>query len=162
MSERMKLRWSDGHYAEEFEVDNPDAMEAALANALIAFRLVRPRDRAELHVLVDAKDNRWTDPALRGRPTEDLHLPALGVRLTGGYTHVIHLPGREPDPDSAPRGQVRGTDWILIIGPGGWHGGDLYVGCQRAVAYYAELSSFLPRIVGLAVKYKEAKEAEFT
>jgi len=140
----IQVRWSDGQtLAIEFTM--PGARERfadVLANALIEFRRHRPAARAELHARI--ADDRWTDPIINYPEERWIKMPGMqnqyvgghdasqGWLITGRYCHVINVPGYDPDAEGTGP-VVRGTDDVLIVGPGAWHGERLYVACLAAV-----------------------------
>ena len=132
----MKLRWSNGTSAAvEFEAHDADSMADAMCDALIEYRQQYGEWRVELHVNV--APDRWNDPS--GLAVPDDGRPHNPFRGHTGFCHVINVNGRQPaDPDdSCP--VVRGTDYVLIVGPGAWHGPELFSACLNSVRYYNSL-----------------------
>lgn len=116
----------------EFECGRAGDMAGAMCDALIDYRLKRGASRAELHVL--AGPDRWTDPAMHW---------ADG----GGYVHVINCADRlPPDPDGS-NPAVRGTDYVLIVGPGAWHAEAVWAGVMGAVRHYNGIAGLCADVI---------------
>ncbi len=128
----MKLRWSNGHSAAvEFEANRPEEMADAMCNALIEFRRLHGIARVELHVNVGPET--WTDPSA-------VPLPGEGIYSATFLCHVINCNGRvASDPDDTPP-RTRGTDYVLIVGPGAWHGPVLFSACMNSIRYFNALA----------------------
>ena len=142
----MRLRWSNGHSAAvEFDAHDPAHMANALCDALIEFRKQHGQSRIELHVNVSP--DRWTDPSA-------LSLPDGSATY---YCHVINLVGRAPDADGTPP-QVRGTDHVLVIGPGAWHADDLFSACMHSIRHSNQLSGLGADVIDAIVEMQQPDE----
>ncbi|MFH0983841.1 MAG: hypothetical protein V2A79_20190 [Planctomycetota bacterium] len=129
----MKLRWSNGFsFAVEFECGRPENMADAMCGALIEYRKLHGEQRIELHV--EAGPARWTDPAMQWIASATT--PHYAGERCGGYVHVVNCGARvAPDPESETP-KTRGTDWVLIVGPGAWHGPEVFRGAIGAIRHY--------------------------
>lgn len=151
MNSVLRLRWSNGHsFAREFRATR-DEMEAAMTGALIDYRLARPHDRRiELHVWDGCG---WRDPAgipiardeWSGPVTLDNSVVTTGRETT--YCHVISIPDRRADRFGA---RLRGTDWVLIVGPDRWWGEILWDACSASAEYVGCVSGSVGQIIDRA------------
>lgn len=125
------VRWSDGRsVAVEFELPGlPEHMAAHMGNAMIEFRRLSSA-RAELHVCCGAV---WSDPIM--------------ARATDGHerTHVICSPRLAADVTPYPI--IRGTDFVLVVGPGNWHGDAVWRGAMEARRASRRFNQFTSDVV---------------
>ena len=136
----MKLRWSNGYNAVEFDAGDDASFAQTLTDAYIEFRRhQRPDTVAELHVRI--MPGRWTDPIL---PRDPIVLLG-GAQMTGTYTHVVAAPRLRIDSSGPVR--VRGTDHVLQVGPPDWQAPRLYSGCLQALHHVSRLPGFVADII---------------
>ena len=154
----MKLRWSNGSSrAVEFEVDRVEDCAAALENAMLDYRRggSMPLSRIELHV--EGAPNLWALPIFP--LTEAQSVPAYPrvslPAITAGTAHVINCVGRAADPTTELR--VRGTDYVLIVGPDNWHGDAVFRACCAGREYISRLRGFVADVAE-AVRDGEGKQ----
>ena len=120
-------RWSDGgSFAVEFTAGDECEFERKLGDALTEARVqFSSSARLEMHVRCGSY---WFDPCF---PRPGGGIEAFGQTiLSATSVHVITLPRHAPDPDPVPK--IRGTDFVLIIGPTQWHTRDLFAACECA------------------------------
>lgn len=138
----LKLRWSDGHsFAVEFCADSPAQFSRAATDALLDCRLHHSKTaRLELHVRAG---DYWINPHLINPqgPIEAFGRQILG-RLQG---HVINLPNWPADATDIPL--VRGTDYVLVVGPDNWHSEIVFDACLAASHYMRNFNSFVAGVV---------------
>lgn len=165
-----RYRWSNGSTAAvEFCARSRRDFERAVADAHHVYRRWVGDERLELHVMVDPDAGWWMDPVFP-RPTGGIeirpgtfdNLPAGGRIITTTRAHVITLTGVAPDECPVP--VVRGTDYVLVVGPGRWHGDALYRGCMAALGEMGALTGFLAdvfRSILGGIKIEAAEPAAF-
>lgn len=137
----MKLRWSDGRsHAVEFEAFSAEELPEAMTNALITYRAKHGAARVELHV--EAAPAHWNDPYLRLHDPEPTATPEI-VISGYYYVHVINRPGHPAAVDGRPYLEPSGCDYVLWVGPDGWHAPTLWAGVMAAVGRMNALNGFI-------------------
>lgn len=130
-------RWSNGYSAAiEFTAKTLDEFTARLSDALGEYRFqYGTHCRLELHVRAG---DLWLNPCFPN-PTGGIEIfgqPAM----TATFVHVINIDNRAADPTPVPI--VRGTDYVLVIGPDNWHATELYSACECSRLNQRRMNSF--------------------